>query len=299
MVWRAAARYSGNMSDPVETFPLTWARALWAAIGRMNRNNGFVMASHVAMSVMLAVFPFILFVVALAGAMTGEVEIDDLIQIIFGVWPDDIAAPIVAEIRAVVKTDSTSLMTLGGLVALYFASNGVDAVRIAISSAYRDYDPRPFWKTRFVAVVFVLVGGGLIIVGLTVGVGLPAYFRYIAEVVPDPVENRFSNLLNNDSLKFVVTLTFLTFAVSACHIWLPGLRHRFVDVWPGVGLTIALWIAAVWGFSLYIAYFADYNATYAGLAGAMAALIFLYLIAVILIFGAEFNGALLRGPSKR
>ena len=61
------------MSDPVETFPLTWARALWAAIGRMNRNNGFVMASHVAMSVMLAVFPFILFVVALAGAMTGVV----------------------------------------------------------------------------------------------------------------------------------------------------------------------------------------------------------------------------------
>lgn len=66
-----------------------------------------------------------------------------------------------------------------------------------------------------------------------------------------------------------------------------------MQVLPGVVLTLLLWGAAGWGFSIYIARFATYSATYAGLAGAMSALIFLYLMSAILILGAEFNGALL------
>ena len=60
----------------------------------------------------------------------------------------------------------------------------------------------------------------------------------------------------------------------------------------GVILTILLWGLAGAGFSYYLAQFASYNATYAGLAGVMVALIFLYLMSALLILGAEFNGAL-------
>ena len=265
-------------------------RALWAAVNRFNTNNGWILSSHVAMSLMLALFPFVLFTVALAGALSRDIDIERLIQFIFGVWPDAIAAPIVTEIRAVLATDSLKLMTVGGVLALYFASNGVDAVRIAVSLAYRDYDPRPFWKTRALAVLFVLTGGGVLLLGLTVGFGLPTYFHYFTDTVPDWVERWAQNGLLNAG----VTLGILTFAVSACHIWLTGLHHSFKEVWPGVFLTILLWIAAVSGFTLYISTFANYSATYAGLAGAMAGLIFLYLMAAILILGAEFNGALIR-----
>ena len=59
-------------------------------------------------------------------------------------------------------------------------------------------------------------------------------------------------------------------------------------------MTLALWIIAAIGFSLYIQSFANYAATYAGLSGIMTALIFLYLMAVILTFGAEYNSALAR-----
>ena len=57
-------------------------------------------------------------------------------------------------------------------------------------------------------------------------------------------------------------------------------------------VTLLLWWAAGTGFALYVSSFASYSATYAGLAGAMAALIFLYLNAAILILGAEINGVL-------
>ncbi|MFD2855676.1 YihY/virulence factor BrkB family protein [Seohaeicola zhoushanensis] len=263
---------------------------LWTALRRFERNGGWTLASHVAMSLMLALFPFFLFVVALAGALSSEPNVDQLTGLILSLWPDAIGAPVVAELRAVLANGSVQLVTLGGALALYFASNGVDAVRLAITRAYRDIDPRPFWKTRALCLAFVLVGGTVLLAGLTFGVGLPAYFHLIAERIPDPYGTWFENRV----LKTAVVVLLLLLGVAACHIWLPGMRHRFGEVWPGVVLTVLLWFGAVWGFSYYMQYFANYSATYAGLAGAMAALIFLYLIGAILILGAEFNAALLR-----
>ena len=269
------------------------ARAVIDAVRRFNDQGGFVRSSHVAMSMMLALFPFILFVVALAGAVSRDIDRARLIEFFFGVWPDDIAAPIVSEIQAVLAADSVQLMTIGGVLALYFASNGVDAVRVALSYAYRDDDPRPFWKTRLLCVVFVLAGGAVALFAVTVGFGIPAYFRLVAETMPDFLVT----WAHSPVMQSAVSLGILTIAVAACHLWLPGTPHGLRQTWPGVLLTVVLWVAAVWMFSYYVAYFADYSATYAGLAGAMAALIFLYLMAAILIFGAEFNGALIRRKS--
>lgn len=274
-------------------------RALLTAFKRFGGNHGFILSSHVAMSMMLALFPFMLFVVSLGGAVSRDLNIDDLIATIFGLWPDTIAEPIVREIRAVLSESSGRLITVGGVLAIYFASNGVDAVRLAVSYAYRETDPRPFWKTRLLCILFVVIGGLLLILALTIGLGLPTYLRLVTESMPEELMDWGDKIaligwLESGLLRFLVTLTVLCFVVSACHIWLPGLHLRPRQIWPGVALTILLWIAGVWGFSIYINRFAAYSATYAGLAGAMAALIFLYLLAAILILGAEFNGALIR-----
>ena len=263
---------------------------LWSALGRFERNGGWILASHVAMSLMLALFPFFLFVVALASALSSAPNVDQLAGLILTIWPEAVGQPLVEELKSVLSNGNVQLVTLGGALALYFASNGIDAIRLAITRAYRDIDPRPFWKTRALCLVFVLVGGVVLLASLTLGLGLPAYFHLVAERIPDPLGTWIENRL----LKTAVVVLLLTLGVSAFHIWLPGMRHRFGEVWPGVVLTILLWFGAVWGFSLYMNHFANYAATYAGLAAAMAALIFLYLIGAILILGAEFNAALHR-----
>lgn len=264
--------------------------ALIRALRRFDGNHGWIRASHVAMSIMLALFPFVLFVVALAGVLAPEMESDALVTLLFQSWPPEIADPLAREVRAVLAASNLQLMTLGAALALWFASNGVDAVRIALGLAYRDTDPRPFWKTRALSLIFVLGGGAAALAGLTFNLALPAYFGFVAEAMPASL----AGWLENTLLNWSVTLGVLFIGVAACHAWLPGLPHGLRDIWPGVLLTVALWVAAVRGFSLYLDLFADYGATYAGLAGAMAGLIFLYLLAVILILGAEFNGALLR-----
>ena len=63
-------------------------------------------------------------------------------------------------------------------------------------------------------------------------------------------------------------------------------------LWPGIVTTLLLWLIAGRIFAAYLARFANYTATYAGLASVVTAIFFLYLIALIMIFGAEFNAAL-------
>ncbi len=264
-------------------------RALWLAVRRFNDKDGFVMSSHVAMSLMMALFPFVLFTVALAGALSQGYVTDELIELIFGAWPKDVADPIVSELRAVLAGAGSGVITLGGLLAIYFASNGVAAVRRAMTQAYHDKDIWPFWKTRLLCFALVIIGGAAILAIAAVEVVLPVYTRLVSEKTAVDVDN----WLSVDRLRWTFTVAVPAGTVILAHLILPTRRHRLSQILPGVILTLALWAAGGWGFSIYIAQFATYSATYAGLAGAMAALIFLYLCSAMLILGAEYNGALI------
>lgn len=275
-------------------------QALWLAVGRFGAKNGFVMSSHVAMSLMLALFPFMLFTVALAGSLSQGYVTDELIELIFGAWPTDVAGPIVAELRSVLAESGSGVITLGGLLAIFFASNGVVAVRAAMNQAYHDRDSWPFWKTRLLCFGIVILGGAAILAIAAVEVVLPFYTRLVSE----KTDVNISQWLSVDRLRWTFTVAVPAGSVILAHLILPTRRHRLMQILPGVLLTLALWAAGGWVFSVYIGQFASYSATYAGLAGAMAALIFLYLCAAILILGAEFNGALMdlqngrEGPAR-
>ncbi len=264
-------------------------QALWLALGRFGAKNGLVMSSHVAMSLMLALFPFVLFTVALAGSLSQDYVTNELIELIFGAWPQDVADPIVAELRAVLEQSGSGVITIGGLLAVFFASNGVVAVRAAMNQAYHDHDSWPFWKTRLFCLALVVIGGATILAIAAVEVVLPVYTKLVSE----RTDVNVSEWLSVDRLRWTFTVAVPAGTVILAHLLLPTRRHSVMQILPGVVLTLALWAAGGWGFSIYIGQFATYSTTYAGLAGAMAALIFLYLCAAILILGAEFNGALM------
>ena len=271
-----------------------FAKALLAAASRFNRKGGWIMSSHIAMSMMLALFPFILFVVAMAGFLSQDLDTDRLIELLFGAWPEQVATPIIAEIQKVVASSSTQLMTFGGVLAIYFASNGVNAVRVSMSLAYREADNLPFWKARVLSLGFVLGGGALMLLAATVEVALPLYFNFVEQAVP----GSWGDMFTGKRLRLGLIFGVPVLSVIACHLWLPGHRPTLRQILPGVVLTLGLWAGAVQGFAIYIARFSTYGATYAGLAGAMAALMFMYLMAAILIYGAQVNGELIARRAK-
>ncbi|WP_282095522.1 YihY/virulence factor BrkB family protein [Epibacterium ulvae] len=275
------------------------ASALVEAARRFNAKNSWVLSSHIAMSMMLALFPFVLFTVALASAFTDlfsqTMNKDEVLELIFGAWPQTVADPIVREVKAVLQGSSLSLATFGGIFAVYFASNGVDAIRLAMVSAYHETEARPFWLNRMICVLLVIAGGITLLSAVVFEVVLPFYAQTLSGYLQDlaPIVNWQLGAGWENGLNGILVMTLPLIAVIVCHLVLPAQRPKWIWILPGVVLTYLLcWLASA-AFSVYVSRFAEYSTTYAGLAGAMAALVFLYLNAAILIFGAEFNGALM------
>lgn len=265
------------------------------AMSHFNGDDGWAMASHVAMSMILALFPFLIFATALAGFLDGEDLAKDMVALVFETWPDQVAAPIAGEIDTLLKDPHASFLTLGIALALFFASNGVEAIRVALNRAYRTKDDRSFLFCRLQSLLFVIVGAVILLFVSFVLVVVPLLSNWMENAIPF-LERHEPNLWFIQPAMALVALAFLLFA---CHAWLPAGRRPVTELWPGIIATLAIWFVTGRLFSGYLETYADYGSTYAGLAGVMTALIFLYLIAVILILGAELNAAVLKFRQRR
>src|SRR5690606_41666510 len=95
-------------------------------------------------------------------------------------------------------------------------------------------------------------------------------------------------------LRYSVATCVMVAALMALHRWLPGRRLRWTSLLPGVLATAFLWLAFASLFSLYVANLGNYGATYGSLGGVIITLLFFYVSAVLFIFGAELNAALVR-----
>ena len=262
-------------------------RMVFDAVGHLNDDDGWAMASHVALSALMALFPFLIFVATLGAFFGDPLLADRMATRLFEAWPDAIAAPVARELHAVLTVPRGDLLTLSFLVAAFLASNGVEAVRVALNRAYRAQERRGFFHRRLQSLVFVAVSGIVAVLLGVVGVLGPALFDAVAAKVPALAGFRADFLLARAALVSIVLLV----ALILSHVYLPAARPPVRKLWPGILVTVALALGATSGFAAYLDGFADYAATYAGLAGAVTAIFFFYLIALAVIFGAEVNAA--------
>lgn len=100
------------------------------------------------------------------------------------------------------------------------------------------------------------------------------------------------NSVTVNLIRYPASAVILTAALFVAHLILPARRTRFSNIWPGVAFTVTSWIILTAAFSFYLSSFATYGSYYAGLAGIVAALYFMYLAALVLIFGGELNRAM-------
>lgn len=253
-------------------------------------DDGWAMASHVALSILLALFPFLIFGTTLASFLGADQFADTAVHIIFDTWPEAIAEPLAEQVKQVLTIPRGGLLTVSVLAAAYFASNGVEAVRVSLNRAYRVTDNRWWYVTRLNSLLFVLMAV-VVFAGISIVlVAVPIASKFTEDKLPWLVELLQTVL----SLGLVGALVVIVIGLIIAHMWLPAGRRRLVDVLPGIILTVLAWALAAAIFGYYLATFANYAATYAGLASVMIVLIFLYMTGVIFMLGAEVNAALMK-----
>jgi membrane protein len=263
-------------------------------------DDGWAIASHIALSTLLSLFPFLIFVAALTGYFGGSDLAATAAGFLLDYWPPQVAGPIANEVTNVLTTQRSGLLTAGVLLAIYFSSNGIESLRIGLNRAYDVNEARHWLLLRLESIAYVIVGAiALIALAFLIVLG-PLAFRTAVRYAPllAEVEGMFT------LVRYSVASILLVGALVIAHKWLPSGRRRLIDIAPGIVVTLLLWVVTGAAFGRYLAEFANnYVSTYAGLASAMIALVFLYWIASIFVFGGELNSAItrLRAPegSKR
>jgi hypothetical protein len=133
-------------------------RVLYDAFMRFSQDDGWAIASHIALSILTSLFPFLIFVTALAGFLGSKNLGDEGVQILFQTWPQQVATPIANEIHNVLTQTRSGVLTIGVILSIYFSSSGVEAVRIGLNRAYDVKDSRPWWLLRLESIAYVFVG---------------------------------------------------------------------------------------------------------------------------------------------
>jgi membrane protein len=273
----------------------TLYKVIYDAVFHFIEDDGFAMASHVALSSLLAVFPFLIFGTALASFLGASQFSGTAIHLIFDTWPEAIAKPLADQVIQVLTIPRGGLLTVSVLAAAYFASNGVEALRISLNRAYRMVETRPWYFTRLASLGYVLIAVLIFAAISILLVAVPLALNYAREWLPWLADT----LGIVSSWRIYGTLFVLTAGLMIVHLWLPAGRRKVLDVVPGVLLTLLCWLAGALIFAYYLTTFANYTATYAGLASVMIVLVFLYMISVIFILGAETNAALMKFRVRR
>ncbi|MCM2396223.1 YihY/virulence factor BrkB family protein [Rhizobium sp. S95] len=274
----------------MRAFLHTIYRVGFDAFYHFTEDDGWAMASHVALSALLAVFPFLIFGTALATFLGADRFAETAIHIIFDTWPESISKPVSDQIVRVLTIPRGGLLTISVLAAAYFASNGVEALRVSLNRAYRVAETRPWYITRLVSLGFVLGAVVVLTVISALLVVVPVALAFAEKWFPWLKEW----LATISNWRVYGTIGLLALALLIFHMSLPAGNRRLLDVIPGVVLTLVLWLIGALVFAYYLASFANYAAMYAGLASIMVVIVFLYMVAVIFIIGAEFNAALMK-----
>ena len=266
------------------------------ALNRFHADDGWAIGSHIALSALMSMFPFFLILTALAGIFGSRELADEAARIVLEAWPEEVSGPIALEIHGVLASARGQVLTVGAILALFFASSGIESLRIGLNRAYTVVDKRPIWLLRLESIGYVIVAAMALLALSFLVVLAPLIWRTALKYVP--ALEPFSEIVT--FVRLTIASILLIVALVLAHLWLPAGHRRFVDVVPGILVTLILWLAAGTLFGRYLAdYSFTYSIYYAGLASPMIALVFLYVTACIFVYGGELNAAIMRVRAAR
>lgn len=260
-------------------------QTLLGSIYRLYEHSGFSMAGSVAFSFVVSLFPFCIFLGALAGIFGGRELADQAVAQLFEVLPKQVAEGLVPQVENIMGTRRIDLLTVSGGIALFFATSAIETLRAALNGAYRVRETRAYPFCLLLSMGFVFVSAiSMLIMTWAVVVGPSFAARFEPSWMKTLLDSTWIAL----GKRYALAGSVIAAQLFAFHLWLAAGKRTMSDIWPGVALSVVLWLTLASLYSYYLN-FSDYTRFYAGLSQLMVALIFFQFTAIIIILGAELN----------
>jgi membrane protein len=283
---RAGAALGRGLRDALTLSGLS----AWRGLQGFYDSDNLTYAASIAYYALLSLFPFFLLAFALLGRATADAESRNaVLSFVLKYFPTQFDF-----ITAQLDAFRTSRGTLGvaGTIAMVWGALGVfGAISTAVNYAWGVEKQRSFWKHKLFSFVMLLVAGLILLIALLLisasQVVSASWFSEVLHGFPALV------VLRSFAIRHATTLLFIV-VVGLVYYFVPNAKVRFRDVWIGALVTGLLWKGVLEAFSFYVRDMTRFTRVNGSIAVVVVFLVWVYLQAVILLYGVEFTAAYAR-----
>lgn len=262
---------------------------MWRGFISFYNSNDLTFASSIAYYALLSLFPFFLLAFSIVASVTSSVSDRELVQhFILRYFPrqfDFITAQL-----DLIKNAQVPLSIGGGLIMIWAAMGVFGAITTAVNHAWGVEKQPSYFKHKLISFVMLALSGLLLLLALltisAISVAEARWFAGVIAAVPKLL------VLQSLAVRWASTVLFI-FVVGLVFYFVPNARVRFRDVWVGAVLTGVLWRLALSGFSTYVRDLSRFS-VHGSIAAVVVFLLWIYVSAVILLYGVEVTAAYAR-----
>jgi len=250
-------------------------------------NDMLTYAAALAFQALFSIFPFIIVLIALLGLFDMMFFFNWVREQMSLLLPHEAMEQVDLVIEEV-QEPRGGLLSIGLIVALWVASGAMRSTINALNVVYKVKDARPFWKLYPLSIIYTLGFAGMLIAAAILMVLGPKIIQLIAEQIG--LEQVIVTLWT--WLRLPIALLLLMIAVTVVYYLAPNVEQKLKFITPGSILSVTVWILASIGFRYYIQNFADYSAVYGSIGTVIVLMMYFYISAAVLLFGAEVNAVI-------
>jgi membrane protein len=267
-------------------------QTLKATVLECVRDDALGLAAQLAFYLILAIFPFILFLVAVVDTFSSP----ELIRSVFAYLRQVLPAQVFDLIRTYTENTlrnrdtAPGLLSVGIIGTIWATSGAFSALINALNRAYDVQETRPFWKVKGIAILMTFGLSALVAAGALLLVAGPSIGETVAEVFT--LGEEFLFVWN--IVRWPAALLFMIATVALLYYFAPDAGQPFRWITPGGLIGVLLWVLASVIFRFYVSNFGSYDATYGSIGAVIVLLLYLYISSLTILFGAELNATLVR-----
>lgn len=266
------------------------SHALITLIRSIIKNDFFGMAAEMGFMLVVGIFPFMLFLMAIFGWLGNKSYMEPVLKMLSKITPNQTMDLLQSVLNQTMIFGHGRLMAIIGIcTSLFLSLNGVAVILKGLNRAYKVEETRSFLYTRILSLLMVFVN--VLILFLTINI-----------IVFGKIIVMF--FVNNFGLSATIACTILTLrwpvAFLALYVLaflsyyiLPDLKgndkFKRKSALPGTIFFTSFWLVGSWGFSLYVNNLSTYNIVFGTIGAFFILMIWLYYTSILLLIGGEIN----------
>ncbi|MCU5746223.1 YihY/virulence factor BrkB family protein [Staphylococcus sp. SQ8-PEA] len=252
-------------------------------IYRIGKDDASGMAAQLSYYFMLSLFPMLIFLLSIVPLV--GVEPSTIKDMITEHVPPGYSKEASAIINDIMSNASGGVLSIGLILALWSASNGMTQIMNAFNVAYDVEDNRNFIVSKLLSVLFTLA----MVIVMPIAIILPTFGQQISDLLFGPLGlgNQVKWVFNLIRIILPILIVLVSFIIL--YTLAPNVKIKLLSVIPGAIFSTIVFLVGSWLFGFYISNFANYSKTYGSLASIIILMLFLYIVGFIIIIGAEIN----------